>query len=135
MGRHRGFGTSRRRFLRGAGACVGLPWLASLPGAAYADDGFPLRFVVFTHGQGTLLDEMVQPGGTETAWDFGEVLSSLAPRQSDVVLIEGIDDATHLLDTPYNGHTRCRVQRRLPESWLTIGMCDCLEGGQHDEEV
>ena len=100
---------SRRAFLRGAGACVGLPWLASLPGAARAADGFPLRFIVFTHGQGTILDAMVQPGGTETEWGFGEVLAPLAQRQSDVVLIEGIDDATNLLDTPYNGHTRCRL--------------------------
>jgi hypothetical protein len=100
---------SRRFFLRGAGACVGLPWLASLPNTARAADGFPLRFVVFTHGQGTITDAMVAPGGTENTWDFGEILASLAPRQSDVVVIEGIDDATNLLDTPYNGHTRCRL--------------------------
>jgi hypothetical protein len=109
MGRRRVQPPSRRSFLRGAGACIGLPWLASLPGVARAADGFPLRFVVFTHGQGTLLDAMVQPGGTETVWGFGDVLSALTPRQSDVVVIEGIDDATNILDTPYNGHTRCRL--------------------------
>lgn len=100
---------TRRKFLRGAGGtAVALPFLASQP-QAWCADGFPLRFVVFTHGQGTITDAMVAAGSSEYDWELGEVLAPLQRHKDQLVILSGIDDVTNLLDTPYNGHTRCRV--------------------------
>ena len=84
-----------------------LPLLASWPGAARAAAAFPKRFVVFTQSQGTLQDQMVVPGVSETVFDFGPILASLEPHRDGVVVIQGIDDQTNTLDGTYNGHTRC----------------------------
>lgn len=97
-------GIPRRRFLTGLGAT--LPLLASWPGVARAS-AFPKRFIVFTQPQGTLVDQMVVPGTSETTFDFGPILASLAPHRDGVVVVQGIDDQTNTLDGTYNGHTRC----------------------------
>lgn len=101
---------TRRTLLRAGSAGMMLPIMTPLlPGLARAEDGFPQRFLVFTHGQGTLLDSIVQAGATETNWELGSVLAPLARHKERLLVMSGVDDATNVLDTPYNGHTRCRL--------------------------
>ena len=101
---------NRRDLLRRGGAGLFLPMMTPLlPGLARAADGFPQRFLVFTHGQGTLQSSMVQSGATETAWELGSILAPLQRHKERLVVLDGVHDSTNLLDTPYNGHTRCRL--------------------------
>jgi hypothetical protein len=117
---------NRRHFLRGlGGVAVGLPFLASLQ-SARAASGFPLRFVVFTHGQGTLVDEMVKPGSTEHDWELGEILKPLSRHKDSLLVIDGIDDLTNLKDMPYNGHTRCRLHTLTAQGMVWGGSGDSV---------
>ena len=84
---------SRRAVLRGAfGAAVGLPWLESLAGrsARAAGETFPTRFVVMFSPDGTL-PRAWTPTGTETSFVLSPILAPLAAHQSDLVVIQGVD--------------------------------------------
>ena len=84
---------SRRTVLRGAfGAAVSLPWLESLAGrrARAAAPGFPTRFVVMFSPDGTLPRQWT-PSGTETNFVLSPILAPLAAHQSNLVVIQGVD--------------------------------------------
>jgi len=79
---------SRRRFLRGAGVALGLPWLESLAPAAEAA-GPPVRFAALFMGNG------VNPHhwGAKPAPDgieFAKSLSPLAPHAGKVNVFQGL---------------------------------------------
>jgi hypothetical protein len=79
--------------LRGTGGiAVGLPFLSAMltPGTSHADTATPTRFVVFYNPGGTLLDKW-RPTGTSTAFTLQNMLSPLAPYQSLMTMIDGID--------------------------------------------
>jgi hypothetical protein len=81
---------NRRTLLRGAaGAAITLPFLDAMAGSASAVD-FPKRFVVFFTGLGTV-KRAWQPTGIETSFTLGEILAPLAPYQSRLLLLDGID--------------------------------------------
>jgi len=91
---------SRRRFLRGAGAVVGLPWLESLAGAAEAA-GPPVRFAALFMGNGVNTHHWgatMGPGGIE----FGKTLAPLAPHAAKVNFFRGLWNPTTA--EGHNGH-------------------------------
>ncbi|MGA1369541.1 MAG: DUF1552 domain-containing protein, partial [Blastocatellia bacterium] len=82
---------SRRRFLRGAGVALTLPWLESLPvfGQTPSPSGPPLRFahVFFSNG--------VEPAhwwakGEGASLEFGAAAAPLAPIREEIVFIRGL---------------------------------------------
>jgi hypothetical protein len=82
---------SRRRFLRGAGVALTLPWLESLPvfGQSSSPVGPPVRFahVFFSNG--------VEPAhwwakGEGAALEFGAAAAPLAPIREDIVFVRGL---------------------------------------------
>lgn len=88
----------RRSFLRGAGgAALALPLLQmdarrghAEPGVA--DDGFPLRFVVFFHPNGVYPASWWPPGTpTENAWELASSLQPLQPFKDRLIILDGID--------------------------------------------
>ncbi len=90
---------NRRTLLRGAGgAVVGLPLLNMFKSTGRADtglvaeDGFPLRFVVFYHPNGVVQPDWWPPGTpTEASWELGPILQPLAPHKDHLVMLEGVD--------------------------------------------
>ncbi len=89
----------RRSFLQGAGgAALALPLLQlgqrrsahAAPGVA--EDGFPLRLVVFFHPNG-IWPPSWWPGGTptENAWELASSLQPLAPFKDQLLILDGID--------------------------------------------
>lgn len=96
---------TRRRFLRGAGVALALPWLESMPllGATAApakkDSAKPplrLGIVFFSNG--------VEPTewwakGSGAAMEFGPAAAPLAPHASDLVFIEGLYSQAALAST------------------------------------
>jgi len=110
---------SRRALLRAFGASLtAMPLLESLGRTAHAQDAsFPTRLVIVTRSQGSLPEQLVTPGTSETDFTLGPILAALAPYQSRLTLCGGIDDATNTLDGSYNGHTRC-----LLHTWTAQGM-------------
>ena len=96
---------TRRRFLRGAGVALALPWLESMPllGATTApakkDSAKPplrLGIVFFSNG--------VEPTewwakGSGAAMEFGPAAAPLAPHASDLVFIEGLYSQAALAST------------------------------------
>ena len=82
---------SRRRFLRGAGVALTLPWLESLPvfGQSSSPVGPPVRFahIFFSNG--------VEPAhwwakGEGAALEFGAAAAPLAPIREDIVFVRGL---------------------------------------------
>jgi hypothetical protein len=92
MNRRPGRPLSRRLVLRGAGTiAIALPWLeAGGPPRARAAGAPASRFVtVYTPG-GTVLDKW-RPTGSETDFTPGPILAPLAPVQSKLLVLDGID--------------------------------------------
>lgn len=80
---------SRRRFLRGAGVALALPWMESLPLRAAVSNKPPVRFacVYFSNG--------VEPAhwwakGTGASMELGPVLQSMNPHRADINFLRGL---------------------------------------------
>jgi hypothetical protein len=100
-------GRTRRAFLRGAGACVALPWLESLAHAAARFAGRPWHAA--TRPQDLAAAQMpnrlvvlyMANGAWPTAWDppddgpgytLSPTLSPLAPVRDDVLVLSGLEN-------------------------------------------
>lgn len=98
-------GMGRRGFLRGAGAAIALPYLASVGcdtvGAVKQADvarrvaastGMPKRFLVFYTPNGFVMDKW-RPRGDDTSLDLSgsHILGPLERHASDLVCIDGLD--------------------------------------------
>ena len=88
----------RRALLRGAGgAALALPLLHMFEGKGraepgVAEDGFPLRFVVFFHPNGVWPATWWPPGTpTENSWELASSLQPLAPWKDKLLVLDGID--------------------------------------------
>ena len=112
------FTPSRRLVLRGLlgglAVSVALPPLLSLGSrrARAADDGFPLRFGLFTWGNGNLPDRWVPTQeGEGDAWSLSEQLAGLALVKPDLTVITGLS---------------CKVPNIVPHGSGNAGMLSGL---------
>lgn len=90
------FQLDRRAVLRGlAGVAIGLPLFEAMQDKRAEAGNAPKRLIVFFTPNGTIPDAWVS--GTPKSYTFGPILQPLAPYQSDVVVMTGIDNkaATH----------------------------------------
>src|SRR4030095_3076838 len=91
-GSHR---TSRRRFLRGVGVAMALPWLESIPvwGAEPAKDGrpgsFPRRFAALFMGNG-INSQHWWAKGAGAGMELGRSVQPVAPLKSKMNFITGL---------------------------------------------
>src|SRR5262245_13820476 len=96
---------SRRRFLRGLGACIALPAFESLlpsrllaadsagsAGLAVTPTGAPLRFGVVYLPNG-VIQEHWWPTGAGADFEFGRTLQPLEPFKSKLQMFSGLDHA------------------------------------------
>ena len=90
---------SRRRFLRGAGVAIGLPWLESLAPAAEAA-GPPVRFAALFMGNGVNSRHWGATMGS-AGIEFAKSLSPLAPHAAKVNVFQGLWNPNATND---NGH-------------------------------
>lgn len=88
----------RRSFLRGAGgAALALPLLQMHQGRSHAapgvaDDGYPLRFVVFFHPNGVWPATWWPPGTpTENAFELASSMQPLQPFKDQLLILDGVD--------------------------------------------
>ena len=87
--------TSRRRFLRGVGVTMALPWLESIPvwGAAPAKDGtpapFPKRFAALFMGNGINAKHW-RAKGSGAEMELGKSLEPMAPWKTRMNFITGL---------------------------------------------
>jgi Protein of unknown function (DUF1552) len=95
--------SSRRRFMVGAAATVGLPFLPSMMGRALADCGTPQRFLSWFLPCGVVMPDWT-PTTTGTGWTMPYILAPLAPVRSKIVVLTGHD---HMVSTTSNpgGHS------------------------------
>jgi hypothetical protein len=90
-----GFHLSRRRFLRGVGVAMALPWLESIPvwGAAPAKDGtagpFPRRFATLFMGNG-INSQHWWARGSGADMELGKSLEPMAPLKAKMNFITGL---------------------------------------------
>ena len=114
---------SRRAVLRGAGGvAIGLPFLGAMLDArrTVAQPGeIPKRFVAFFTSNGTLAERW-RPSGSGTDFTLSEILMPLAPHQSDIVVLDGVDMRTAIENSGgRNGHDigmgHCLVARPLEQ--------------------
>jgi hypothetical protein len=84
--------TTRRKLLHAfLGATIGLPWLETFAGRTARAQAAPnTRFVVMFSANGTIRDQWL-PTGTETDFTLSPILAPLAPHQSDLVVVSGLD--------------------------------------------
>lgn len=102
---------SRRSFLKAAGAAaVSVPMLRSFQ--AFGGE-FPKRLVIFFQPHGTVRD-MWLPTGNAAAWHLSPILESLAPFQSKITVIDGVNLKS--ADADYQGDQHA------------TGMCHALTG-------
>jgi hypothetical protein len=88
---------SRRRFLRGAGALLALPFLESLPARAWAGDpapargagGPPLRQLIITVAGGTVIESW-KPKAAGPLGKLPSILRPLEGHQQDLLLLSGL---------------------------------------------
>ena len=82
---------SRRHLLRGIGnVAIALPVLEAMGTTkAFADTGFPKRFVSVFTANGTIYDKW-RPTGTQASFTLGPILTPLAPHQSKLVVVDGL---------------------------------------------
>jgi hypothetical protein len=90
---------SRRRFLRGAGVALGLPWLESLATAAEAA-GPPVRFAALFMGNGVNSRHWGATMGS-AGIEFAKSLAPLAPHAAKVNVFHGLWNPNATND---NGH-------------------------------
>ena len=89
------FHLSRRRFLRGVGVAMALPWLESIPvwGAAPAKDGtpgpFPRRFATLFMGNG-INSQHWWARGSGADMELGKSLEPMAPLKAKMNFITGL---------------------------------------------
>jgi hypothetical protein len=85
---------TRRRFLAaagiGAGVGLGTTLLPFIPKSA-AEDGFPRRVLLFSTGNGTIMNDWRPPGG-ETDYRLSTILEPLARHRDDIAILDGIDN-------------------------------------------
>jgi hypothetical protein len=87
---------NRRRFLKGAGFAIGLPFLESLrarkPRAA---DAGRKRLIFWYQPDGDMEDKPYWfPTGTGTNFQFGEASAVLAPIKDDIIMLHGVHNGT-----------------------------------------
>ena len=84
--------TSRRDALRAfLAAAIGLPWLETFaPRTARAQALPNKRFVAMFSANGTIRNAWL-PSGSEAAFTLASILEPLAPHQSDIVVVAGVD--------------------------------------------
>jgi len=103
----------RRALLRGlAGAAIGLPLLEAMEDHRAHAGTSPQRFVVFFTPDGSYPDPsagLPEPWATGTSSNFtlGTITQPLAPHQSDIVIIKGLDNKAAMDPTgPGDDHQR-----------------------------
>src|SRR5262245_8958809 len=89
-----GLGVSRRALLRGAGACLALPYLESL---AFANDRKkeaipPVRMGIFTVTGGTVSESWV-PSEAGSLGKLPSILRSLEPHKSEILILSNLSQA------------------------------------------
>jgi hypothetical protein len=90
-----GMRTSRRRFLRGVGVVMALPWLESIPvwGAAPPKDGtpgpFPKRFAALFMGNG-INSQHWWAKGSGAGMELGKSLEPMTPLRSKMNFVTGL---------------------------------------------
>lgn len=89
---------TRRRFLIGSSALLGLPLLESIPRRAEAQDLYPRRFVFVYNPNGTVPDEFWPQGAAEGATEvplseltLPTITSPLQPFQDRLLFLRGLD--------------------------------------------
>lgn len=101
----------RRRFLRGAGVALALPWLESLARANSAPSITPKRFVSVYHPDGVGLPLKSDPAWNDWSWfprggekDFQltKVLDVLEPLRSEITVYSGL---SHPAARKVHGHS------------------------------
>jgi len=101
---------SRRRFLRGAGALMALPFLESIAPRAIARaasaGGPPLRMAIFSYGQGTCRESWV-PSEVGALGQLPSILRPLQPFKDDLLLVSGL--AHHGRNAGLNAHEHCAL--------------------------
>ncbi len=82
---------SRRRFLRGTSAVLGLPFLSSLARAAGAEDSKPPVRTAFLYFPNGVWEKAWVPETTGGDYKLTASLEPLAAHQSDILVLSGLD--------------------------------------------
>lgn len=91
---------TRRLFLGGAGAVIGLPMFESIMGkAAYADDSFPARLVCYYVPNGMHMPAWT-PSQTGSNFDLSPILQPLAPVRDQILVLGGLANTPAQPDGP-----------------------------------
>ena len=119
---------SRRTLLRAAGGIgIALPFLDAMTAYGAPTTAFNKRFVAVVSFDGTNRGAWV-PTGTETNFNFGQILQPLTPNKSKLLVFDGIDNVVSYNGPAARGHgggTSCL----LSGAYTQVGNVYCGGGG------
>ena len=111
---------SRRNFLRGGGACVALPYLETLVGAAGGAPVVrpPLRMGIFTVTGGTVIEAWMptQVGPLQT---LPSILTSLEPHKSELLILSNLAHSGQ--SSGLNAHNHCSLVHLTGADQISFG--------------
>ena len=85
--------SNRRTFLRGLGASLALPFLASArPPKAWAADIPPTRLIYLYKPNGWAMDRWAPVSGGETDWVASDILAPALHHREHLIVLEGVDN-------------------------------------------
>ncbi|MDE0864457.1 MAG: DUF1552 domain-containing protein [Rubripirellula sp.] len=102
---------NRRRFLRGSGVALALPWLETFAANSHRAEGNPRRFVSIYHPDGVGLPLKADPAWKEWSWfpqggekdfELTKVLDVLEPLRNEITIYSGL---SHPASRKVHGHS------------------------------
>jgi hypothetical protein len=108
--------TSRRRFLRGAGVALALPWLETLaPRRARAQSSSIQRYVMLYFPNGTADFWHPAADGSGSAWELSPILEPLAPVKSYLSVLSNVSNYA-----PFGGHVEPSHSNLGAATWTCV---------------
>lgn len=127
---------NRRSFLLGAGGlALALPFLEARRARAAPPPGTsPKRFIVFSHHQGTVMNQWV-PTGSATDFELGPILSPLEARKDRLTIIAGLDNQMPRFNSAGNGHENADLTLLTARPFLDQSAAVLQAGGPSIDHV
>ncbi len=128
------FRLSRRSVLKGAGSiAIGLPWLEVMrPERANAQTAIPAKRFIGIYQPGGVVMSKWRPTGSESSFTLSPILAPLAPMQSKILVVDGLDLKSAAGGEQHQGGI-CALLTGTPQAPLPVTASSYASGPSIDQ--